>query len=245
MVGLFALGAAWFGGERFILRQVRMLCEAARKLGAGELTSRTGLSRERGELGELARALDAMAASLEQRVKEREQAERTLLNRSFQQTVVSALGQFAMVSNDLAALLDQAVMLAAQTLEVEYCHLLELQPGGKFLLLRAGVGWKDGWVGKALMSGGAADGMGLHTYGRGAGVDRGAGAGEPIPRFLAYDRPRGGQRNNRGGGRTRPGFWRSRGAHGAPAEIYRGRDPFPVLAGDGARDGGGTAAGGK
>jgi signal transduction histidine kinase/HAMP domain-containing protein len=150
-VGLFALGAAWFGGERFILRQVRMLCEAARKLGAGDLTSRTGLSRERGELGELARALDVMAASLEQRVKEREQAERTLLNRSFQQTVVSALGQFAMMSNDLSALLDQAVMLAAQTLEVEYCHLLELQPGGKFLLLRAGVGWKDGWVGKAMM----------------------------------------------------------------------------------------------
>ena len=66
-----------------------------------------------------------MAASLEQRVKEREKAERTLLNRSFQQTVVSALGQFALVSNDLHALLNQAVMLAAQTLEVEYCQVLE------------------------------------------------------------------------------------------------------------------------
>jgi signal transduction histidine kinase len=150
-VGLFALAAAWFGGERFILRQVQMLWQAAQKLGAGDLTSRTGLAAEGGELGELARAFDAMAASLEQRVKEREQAERTLLNRSFQQTVVSALGQFAMVSNDIAALLDQAVMLAAQTLEVEYCHVLELQPGGKFLLLRAGIGWKDGWVGKAML----------------------------------------------------------------------------------------------
>ena len=42
-------------------------------------------------------------------------------------------------------------MLVAQTLEVEYCHVLELQPGGKFLLLRAGVGWKDGCVGKAVI----------------------------------------------------------------------------------------------
>ena len=151
VVGMFALAAAWFGGELFILRQVQMLLQAAQKLRAGDLTSRTGLSREHGELGELARALDAMAASLEQRVQEREQAERTLLNRSFQQTVVSALGQFAMVSNDIPALLDQAVMLAAQTLEVEYCHLLELQPGGKFLLLRAGIGWKDGWVGKVMV----------------------------------------------------------------------------------------------
>jgi signal transduction histidine kinase/HAMP domain-containing protein/ActR/RegA family two-component response regulator len=151
VVGLLALGAAWFGGERFILRQVRMLARAARQFGAGDLTARTGLAGEQGELGELAQTFDGMAASLEQRVKERERAERTLLNRSFQQTVVAALGQFAMVSSDIAALLNQAVMLVAQTLEVEYCHVLELQPGGKFLQLRAGVGCKTGYVGKAVI----------------------------------------------------------------------------------------------
>jgi signal transduction histidine kinase/ActR/RegA family two-component response regulator len=150
-IGLLALGAAWYGGERFILRQVRILSKAARELGAGDLASRTGLSSERGELGELAQAFDAMATSLEERVQERERAERTLLNRSFQQTVVAALGQFALVSDDIAALLNQAVMLVAQTLEVEYCHVLELQPGGKFLMLQAGVGWKDGYVGKAII----------------------------------------------------------------------------------------------
>ena len=151
VVGLVALGAAWFGGERFILRQVRILSKAAQQLGAGDLSSRTGLSRERGELAELAHTFDAMATSLEERVKERERAEKTLLNRSFQQTVVAALGQFAMVSNDVSALLNQAVMLVAQTLELEYCYILELQPGGKFLLLQAGVGWKPGYVGKAVI----------------------------------------------------------------------------------------------
>jgi signal transduction histidine kinase/HAMP domain-containing protein len=149
-VGLLALAAAWFGGERFILRQVRVLSKAAKQLAAGDLTSRTGLSGEGGELGELARTFDTMAASLESRVKERELTDKTLLNRSFQQTVVAALGQFAMVTKDISALLNQAVMLVAQTLEVEYCHVLELQPGGKFLLLRAGVGWKDGYVEKAV-----------------------------------------------------------------------------------------------
>ena len=65
MVGLLALAAAWFGGERFILRQVRVLSKAVQQLGAGDLSSRTGLLRERGELGDLARTFDAMAASLE------------------------------------------------------------------------------------------------------------------------------------------------------------------------------------
>jgi signal transduction histidine kinase/ActR/RegA family two-component response regulator len=150
-VGLLALGAAWFGGERFILRQVRLLLKAARQLREGDLSSRTGLSEESGELGELARTLDTMAASLELRVKEREQAERTLLHRSFQQTVVGALGQFAMVSEDVSALLNQAVMLVGQTIEVEYCGVFEAQPGSNELLLRAGMGWKSGCVESATV----------------------------------------------------------------------------------------------
>ena len=152
---MLALAAAWFGGERFILRQVRILSQAARRLGAGDLSSRTRLSGEKGELGELAQTFDIMAASLEQRVKERELAERTLLNRSFQQTVVGALGQLAMGSKDLSALFDQATMLVAQTLEVEYSMVLELVPDGQSLLLRAGVGWKEGLVGTLIERAGA------------------------------------------------------------------------------------------
>jgi signal transduction histidine kinase/CheY-like chemotaxis protein/HAMP domain-containing protein len=146
-IGLLALAAAWFGGERFVLRQVRTLSKAAGRLAAGDLSSRANLSKERSEMGTLAATFDAMAASLEQRVREREQAEKTLLTRSFQQTVVSALGQFALVSNDFSALLNQAVMLASQTLEVEYCGLMELQPDGRRMVLRAGVGWQEGTVG--------------------------------------------------------------------------------------------------
>jgi signal transduction histidine kinase/ActR/RegA family two-component response regulator len=151
VVGLLALGAAWFGGELFVLRQVRTLTKSARRLAGGDLSSRSGLAADSGELGELARIFDSMAGSLEKRIQERERAEKALLNRSFQQTVVGALGQFALVSRDLSALFYQAVMLVAQTLEVEYGQVLELQPDGQSLLLRAGVGWKEGAVGQKLV----------------------------------------------------------------------------------------------
>jgi hypothetical protein len=38
VVGLLALGAAWFGGERFILRQVRILGRATQQLAMGDLS---------------------------------------------------------------------------------------------------------------------------------------------------------------------------------------------------------------
>src|SRR5690242_12788072 len=78
--GLLALVAAWFGGDVFILRQVKALLQATKRLGTGDLSSRTGLTNEPGELGQLAQAFDQMAASLERQVKEREQAEAKLVS---------------------------------------------------------------------------------------------------------------------------------------------------------------------
>ncbi len=151
LMGLLALGAAWFGGERFILRQVRIILDTSRKLAGGNLTSRTGMGQAKGELGELARTVDNMAESLQKRVKQSDEAERTLLNRALQQTVVAAIGQFALITNDFNALLEQAVMLVSQTLGVEYTHILELRPDGQHFLLRSGVGWKPGNVGTAIL----------------------------------------------------------------------------------------------
>jgi signal transduction histidine kinase/ActR/RegA family two-component response regulator len=93
-----------------------------------------------------------MAASLQQRIAERERTEKILLNRALQQTVVAALGQFALTHSDLDALLNQAVLLAAQTLEVEYSALWERLPDGQ-LLLQAGTGWKTDHVGKTKIPG--------------------------------------------------------------------------------------------
>jgi len=151
LVGLMALGAAWFGGERFILRQVKALAATTNRFAAGDLKSRTSLDTEPGEIGQLARSFDAMAASLEQQINKREAAELALLIRAHQQTVLAAVGQFALVTTDLSELLNQTVIFVTQTLEVEYCGVFELLPDGKTLILRAGAGWKEGYVGRATI----------------------------------------------------------------------------------------------
>jgi signal transduction histidine kinase/ActR/RegA family two-component response regulator len=151
IIGLLALIAAWFGGEHFILRQVRALSDASQRLAKGDMSARTGLKEAEGELGQLAQSFDIMAASLQQRIAEREETEKILLNRALQQTVVAALGQFALTNSDLDALLNQAVLLVAQTLEVEYSALWERLTDDQ-LLLQAGVGWKPNNIGKVKIS---------------------------------------------------------------------------------------------
>ncbi len=47
-VGLLALVAAWYGGERFILRQVQALTRAVLRLASGDLQARSGLNKDRG-----------------------------------------------------------------------------------------------------------------------------------------------------------------------------------------------------
>jgi signal transduction histidine kinase len=75
IVTLLVVSAAWFGGEIVILRLVNAMVKASQSLAAGDLKARTGLPYGRGELGQLARALDEMAVALEQREKEHRQAE--------------------------------------------------------------------------------------------------------------------------------------------------------------------------
>jgi signal transduction histidine kinase/ActR/RegA family two-component response regulator/HAMP domain-containing protein len=142
VVGLLALAAAWFGGEHFIMHQVRALSNTAKKITEGDLTARTGLKTTENELGQLTELFDRMAESLERYVKNLENAEKNLLNRTFQQTVVAALGQFALTNSDLEALMNQAAMLVAQTLGTEYSAVFEQLPGGQ-PRLQAGMGWKS------------------------------------------------------------------------------------------------------
>ncbi len=130
VVGFLALIAAWFGGERYILRQVRELAKAARQLSAGDLKARTGLTETEGELGQLAKQFDAMADSLQARQTERDAAEWKLLNRAMQQTAVSAVGQCALTNKSLEVLYEQAVFRAAEMYGVEYAMLFQRMPDG-------------------------------------------------------------------------------------------------------------------
>ncbi len=87
-------------------------------------------------------------------VTERKQAADALRARERQQAAVATLGERAIEAADLTSLLEAAVLLVSETLDVRYCKVLELQPNGKSLLLRAGVGWREGSVGHAMVGSG-------------------------------------------------------------------------------------------
>ncbi|MGH7767554.1 MAG: ATP-binding protein [Candidatus Binatia bacterium] len=70
LVAVLALVAAWFGGDLFILRQVRALVRATERFAAGDLSARTGLSYKNGELSQLAQSFDAMGDALQTRETE-------------------------------------------------------------------------------------------------------------------------------------------------------------------------------
>jgi signal transduction histidine kinase len=83
LVAGLALAAAWVGGNLFIVRQVRALVGATKRIAAGELGARTGLPQGQGELSQLASAFDQMAESLE-RAHERRLMEEELRRKNYQ-----------------------------------------------------------------------------------------------------------------------------------------------------------------
>lgn len=66
-----------------------------------------------------------------------------------QQEVVAGFGCFALETDDLQAILDEASRLAALGLEVRCAKVLQCLPDEQAFLVRSGVGWKPGVVGHA------------------------------------------------------------------------------------------------
>lgn len=87
-------------------------------------------------------------------ITDRKQAENEIRLLARLQAVVADLGQQALRSETSDKVLEDAVALIAQTLNVEYCKVLELLPDRKALLLRFGVGWKEGLLGHETVDAG-------------------------------------------------------------------------------------------
>ncbi len=68
-----------------------------------------------------------------------------------QQQTLAALGREALETKDLAQLLASATQQVATVLGMEFCKVLELQPGDNTLLLTAGVGWHPEIVGQTTV----------------------------------------------------------------------------------------------
>jgi two-component sensor histidine kinase len=85
-------------------------------------------------------------------VTERVNLHRELRLRASQQEAVARLGERALIQADLQEFFDDSARIIAEILGIEFVKILELLPGDAELLLRAGVGWKPGLVGRAHVS---------------------------------------------------------------------------------------------
>jgi len=82
-------------------------------------------------------------------VTDRQRLLRELRVRARQQEAVARLGERALTESDLQKLFDEIAATIAEILDVEFVKILELVPGDAELLLRAGVGWREGLIGTA------------------------------------------------------------------------------------------------
>jgi PAS domain S-box-containing protein len=89
---------------------------------------------------------------ISQDITEQVRRERELQTRSRQQEVVATLARRALENPPLSELFDLAVEGVAEALDHDYCKVLNLLPGEEQLLLRSGVGWREGYVGEATVA---------------------------------------------------------------------------------------------
>ncbi len=90
---------------------------------------------------------------------------RALRQRIRQQEILAELGVTALQGADFDKLLADTARLTAEALRAEFCKVLEHIPSENRLLVRAGVGWDEGIVGKASIGADLASpaGFALHT----------------------------------------------------------------------------------
>ena len=76
---------------------------------------------------------------------------RELRLRIRQQQLLAELGVLALQGTSLTDMLNHAARMTAEGSGVEYCKVLEYVPADDWLLVRAGVGWREGVVGNATV----------------------------------------------------------------------------------------------
>ena len=88
-------------------------------------------------------------------VTSQRRADEESIKRARDQAAVAALGVAALEAVQLSDLLDRAVTMVTETLGVDFCEVLELSEGRESMLVRAGLGWRDGLVRSALIPAGS------------------------------------------------------------------------------------------
>jgi len=87
-----------------------------------------------------------------QDISAQKRAEHTLRARSNQQFLVAALGRVALAHPALDQVFTEAASALATGLGVEYSKVLLLDTAANTFILKTGVGWRPGWVGRNIGS---------------------------------------------------------------------------------------------
>ena len=83
-------------------------------------------------------------------ITKRKQTELAIQQHARQQGLIAAFGQQALASTCLDELWGQAAAFVSQGLDVPFCKALQLAPDRRSFMLKAGVGWEDGWIGRQI-----------------------------------------------------------------------------------------------
>ncbi|MDP2119505.1 MAG: HWE histidine kinase domain-containing protein [Hoeflea sp.] len=84
-------------------------------------------------------------------VTDRVEKERELVRRLSQQHAVAQFGSYALNEGSLQTVLDEAVRLAADVLNVPLTKILQFSDSADHLVLRAGIGWQEGLIGRGTV----------------------------------------------------------------------------------------------
>ena len=91
-------------------------------------------------------------AALQREIAKRQQVRAALETHALQQAVIAALGQRALHDTNVTVLIDEVVRRVAETLDVDYCAVLDLLPDGCALRICAAVGLPQELIGQATLS---------------------------------------------------------------------------------------------
>ncbi len=84
-------------------------------------------------------------------VSARVRSEQELARVLSQQQAVARFGSFALGETDFQKILDEAVQLASSVLRAPLTKILQFADGADHLVLKAGIGWADGLLGRAAV----------------------------------------------------------------------------------------------
>ena len=125
---VLALGllATFIFGHVFIMRGVMELVNTSKQLAEGNLEARTNISLTKGEIGQLAAAFDDMASALQQREKERKQAEEEIRRNAERSQLLSDISdEFIRAGLDYAPVLSTIVRRTTEWFgDYGFIHLL-------------------------------------------------------------------------------------------------------------------------